>query len=159
MEEILPPLETVRPTKKQQELLEFIRNFIIAHGYGPSYREIMTGCNYTSVATVAVHVKNLISRGHIVKNGRSARSLQIVGMPETAAGKLQTNEVKPNEEKWLIEKIGYIFDGLEAGSTVTGPQLEDLQTLINALKILGLEGASLSFSTRLSELKKRIVSV
>lgn len=34
---------TVRPTKKQKELLIFIEDFITAHGYSPSYREIMQG--------------------------------------------------------------------------------------------------------------------
>lgn len=149
--------EIVRPTKKQQELLVFLKSFIEEHGYGPSYREIMTGCNYTSVATVAVHVKNLITRGHLVKNGRSARSLQIVGMDALQPAKIQTNEIKPGEEKWLVEKVDYRFQDIEGGSEVSAVQLSDLQTLIDALKILGVEGAATTFSTRLSELKKRIV--
>ena len=152
------PVEMERPTKKQQELLEFLREFIQTHGYGPSYREIMVGCNYSSVATVAVHVKNLISRGHLIKNGKSARSLQIVGMDEVTKPILRTNEIKPTEEKWLIDKVAYLFEQLEAGASVTNLQLEDIQTVINSLKILGLEGASLAFSIRLSELKKRIVA-
>ncbi len=45
-----------RPSKKQFELLAFIENFIAEKGYGPSYREIMRGCDYTSVATVATDV-------------------------------------------------------------------------------------------------------
>ena len=66
---------TVRPTKKQHDLLEFIEAFIAQHGYSPSYREIMNGLNYTSVATVALHVNSLIKRGHLAKRDRSARSL------------------------------------------------------------------------------------
>lgn len=156
MEETAQSAETVRPTKKQMELLEFLRKFIEEHGYGPSYREIMAGCNYTSVATVAVHVNNLIARGHVKKNGRSARSLEIVGMPALAKQKLQTNEVKPAEEKWLIEKIDYIFKQIEESTTVTASELGNLDTLVAALKVLGIEGASVSFSVRLVELKKRI---
>jgi SOS-response transcriptional repressor LexA len=38
---------TVRPTKKQRELLDFIAAFITEHGYSPSYREIMNGLNYS----------------------------------------------------------------------------------------------------------------
>src|ERR1700749_1270636 len=68
----------VRPTKKQKELLTFIEGFINEHGYSPSYREIMNGLNYTSVATVALHVGNLISRGHLRKRDHSARSLEVV---------------------------------------------------------------------------------
>ena len=55
-----PEPKTIRPTKKQRELLTYIENFINEHGYSPSYREIMAGQNYTSVATVALHVNNLI---------------------------------------------------------------------------------------------------
>src|SRR5205085_11890925 len=85
---------TVRPTKKQRELLTFIESFINEHGYSPSYREIMTGLNYTSVATVALHVNNLIKRGHIQKRDNAARSLEVVTHSETSAP-LKTNEIKP----------------------------------------------------------------
>jgi repressor LexA len=44
----------VRPTKKQKELLNFIEEFINVRGYSPSYREIMKGMQYTSVATVSL---------------------------------------------------------------------------------------------------------
>src|ERR1700759_1920082 len=68
----------VRPPKKQKELLSFIEAFIVEHGYSPSYREIMNGLQYTSVATVALHVGNLIKRGHLRKRDHSARSLEVV---------------------------------------------------------------------------------
>lgn len=148
---------TLRPTKKQQELLEFIEKFIVEHGYGPSYREIMNGCNYTSVATVAVHVNNLINRGHLRKNGRNARSLEIINPTISNKPKLGTNAVAPAEEKWLIEKLDYFFKQIEESPEVNESQLKDMQTLINALKILGLEGASSSFNIRLNDLKKRII--
>ena len=70
--------QAIRPTKKQKELLGFIEQFIAANGYSPSYREIMQGLHYTSVATVALHVNNLIKRGHLQKRDRSARSLEVV---------------------------------------------------------------------------------
>ena len=149
--------EPIRPTKKQQELLEYLRIFIVEHGYGPSYREIMLGCNYTSVATVAVHVNNLISRGHLRKNGRSARSLEIVGDTQPSVPKLQTNEVKPADEKWLTEKIDYIFKQAEQDSKITESVLSNLKTLVEALKVMGLESASLSFKLRLANIKKRII--
>ena len=69
--------QAIRPTKKQKELLGFIEQFIAANGYSPSYREIMQGLHYTSVATVALHVNNLIKRGHLQKRDRSARSLEV----------------------------------------------------------------------------------
>lgn len=147
--------EQIRPTKKQQELLVFVEKFIVEHGYGPSYREIMAGCSYTSVATVALHVNNLIARGHLRKNGRSARSLEIVDKPE-APTKLQTNEIKPAEEKWLVEKIDYKFKQIEDSKEVNNHDIDGLYVLVGSLKVLGLEGASQSFINRLSLIKKRI---
>ena len=148
--------EIVRPTKKQQQLLEYISKFIEEHGYGPSYREIMVGCNYTSVATVAVHVRNLITRGHLKKNGRSARSLEIIGQPKTKT-KLQTTEVSPSEEKWLVEKVDYLFAQKENDPKISEQEYLDLQKLVEALKVLGIGGASVSFSARLNKLKAKIV--
>ena len=41
--------------QKTKALLDFISEFISQHGYSPSYREIKSGLNYNSVATVATY--------------------------------------------------------------------------------------------------------
>lgn len=146
----------VRPTKKQRELLTFIDSFIVQHGYSPSYREIMAGCNYTSVATVSLHVNNLINRGHLRKKDRSARSIEVVKVEEESH-KIQSTAVKASEEKWLVEKIDYKFRQSEESATPSGVEVDGLYVLVGALKVLGLEGAASSFIARLSELKKRVV--
>lgn len=145
--------EAVRPTKKQRELLEFIENFIGEHGYSPSYREIMSGLNYTSVATVALHVNSLIKRGHLRKRDHSARSLELA--QPIAPEKVKTNDIRPGEEKWLVEKVEYLFHELENSGTVVQAALDQLYVLVGALKVLGLDGAAQSFAPRLAELKKR----
>lgn len=135
-------------------MLGFIEAFIAEHGYSPSYREIMTGLNYTSVATVALHVNNLIKRGHVRKRDHSARSLEIVGPAETT--KVTSNQVAPAEEKWLVEKIEHAFQQVEAlGGELADNSLDHLYVLIGALKVLGLEGAAQSFMPRLNALKQR----
>ncbi len=145
--------DSVRPTKKQQETLEFIRNFIAEHGYSPSYREIMTGMNYTSVATAALHVNNLIKRGHLQKRDHSARSLEPV--EQVGESKISTNQVKPAEEKWLVEKVDSYFKNLESAGKFEAHSLDELYVLIGALKVLGLDGAAQSFIPRLSAIKDR----
>lgn len=145
-------MEAVRPTKKQREMLGFIEQFIGEHGYSPSYREIMAGLNYTSIATVALHVNNLIKRGHLRKRDRSARSLEVVQAAE--APRLATNVVKAAEEKWLVEKVDYFFAQAEATAQPTEAQINQLYVLIGALKVLGLDAAAGSFIPRLSSLKK-----
>ena len=149
--------QSIRPTKKQQELLEFIQKFISENGYSPSYREIMKGLNYNSVATVALHVNSLIKRGHIRKRDRSARSLEVITSEEEP--KLKSNMVKPAEEKWLIEKVEYFFQRLEQeGGRLEQQAVDELYVLIGSLKVLGLDGAAQSFIPRLSKLKKSVSS-
>lgn len=145
---------TVRPTKKQKELLGFIEKFITEHGYSPSYREIKDGLEYNSVATVALHVNNLIKRGHLNKRDHSARSLEIAH--PAAPDKISSNQIAPGEEKWLVEKVEHAFQQAEqTGAAATPDLLENLAVLVGALKILGLEGAAQSFVPRLSELRQR----
>lgn len=146
--------DKLRPTKKQRETLTFIEGFIKQHGYSPSYREIMSGCNYTSVATVALHVNNLIKRGHLQKRDNSARSLEVLASTET--DNFQSTAVSEKEEKWLVKKIEYYFTRAENQQTVPQSQLDELYVLTGALKALGLDGAAMSFVPRLGELKKKV---
>lgn len=146
--------EAIRPTKKQKELLTYIQSFIAEHGYSPSYREIMTALNYNSVATVALHINSLIKRGHLKKRDHSARSLEVVNNPEPV--QLKSNEIKPSDERWLVEKVEYFFANLESQSKITEQKVDELYVLIGALRVLGLEGAAQSFIPRLGNLKKKV---
>ncbi len=145
--------DATRPTKKQKELLTFIEAFIAEHGYSPSYREIMTSLDYNSVATVALHVNNLIKRGHLQKRDNEARSLEVVQTPKTTS--VASNQIKPGEEKWLVEKVDYYFAQAEQNSRLKPIEIDQLYVLVGSLKVLGLEGAAQSFVPRLTLLKKR----
>jgi 3-dehydroquinate dehydratase len=148
---------SVRPTKKQKELLAYIESFITEHGYSPSYREIMNGLQYTSVATVSLHVGNLIKRGHLRKRDHSARSLEVVNTTiASEAAPLKTNAVKPNEEKWLVEKVEQFFAEAEAEIVLQTSHIDSLYVLLGALRVLGLDGAAQSFMERLSGLKLKL---
>ena len=149
-------VKTVRPTKKQAELLGFIEQFIAEHGYSPSYREIMGGLSYTSVATVALHVGNLIKRGHLVKRDHSARSLEVVNPAAEATTPFLTNEIKESEEKWLVSKVEKLFADAEAQAAPTKQQVEDIAIVLVALKVIGLEGVAQSFAARLSTLREHL---
>ena len=147
----------VRPTKKQKELLAYIEAFITEHGYSPSYREIMNGLQYTSVATVSLHVGNLIKRGHLRKRDHSARSLEVV-QPSTPSDTavLKTNAVKPGDEKWLVEKVEQFFVEAEAEIVLQASHIDNLYVLLGALRVLGLDGAAQSFMERMSALKLKL---
>jgi repressor LexA len=148
--------EAVRPTKKQREILSYISTFIAEHGYSPSYREVMTGLNYTSVATVSLHINSLIKRGHLRKRDHSARSLEVVDSLATTA--LKTNQIKPADEKWLVGRIEHIIADAEALPSMDEATLNNVYVLIGSLKVLGLDAAAQSFMPRLAQLKKRVVA-
>ncbi len=114
--------ETVRPTKKQRDILTFIELFIGEHGYSPSYREIMRALGYKSVSTVAIHIDGLIAKGYLRRRDNSARSLEVVTMRDT---KLHADTQAFETE--LIKRI-------------TSAQLNetDTQTVKTALELLGL---------------------
>lgn len=145
----------MRPTKKQKELLTFIEDFIAAHGYSPSYREIMNGTGHTSVATVSLHINNLIKRGHLQKRDRSARSLEVVNPSKKIEPAVEPRQLKTSEEKWLVQKVELFFKEAETAAALSEAELDKLYVLCGALKVLGLEGAAQSFISRLGELKKR----
>ncbi|MCA9308810.1 hypothetical protein KC973_00380 [Candidatus Saccharibacteria bacterium] len=144
---------SVRPTKKQQELLTFIETFIAEHGYGPSYREIMRGCNYTSVATVAAHVNNLIARGHLSKRDRSARSLEVLKPTDGDKAAPQV-KITAGNEKWLMDLIESKFAEVEKSQKVVQKDIDGLYMLVAALAVLGFDGAAVAFKSRIKELEK-----
>jgi repressor LexA len=148
--------QPVRPTKKQRQLLLFIENFIAEHGYSPSYREIMHGLDYTSVATVSLHVNSLIKRGHVRKRNYSARSLELTGAVSASDKPVKSNEIKPDEEKWLVAQVEFRFGQAEMAEPVEAAKIEELQILLAALNVLGMEGAAQSFAPRLAKLKSKI---
>lgn len=133
-----------RPSKKQRELLGFIDSFIAGHGYGPSYREIMRALDYKSVSTVAIHVDNLIAKGHLVKRERSARSLEVINHVATPKS---TERVTKAEEKWLVDRLDAKFRDFE--QEPTDKKRDDLFVLVGALHVLGLEEAAEAYKSRL----------
>lgn len=140
-----------RPSKKQRELLNFIDGFIKEHGYGPSYREVMRALNYKSVSTVAVHINELIAKGHLIKRDRSARSLEVVASDETFRARPQ---VEAHQEKWLLELIHGHF--AKAERELDEKLIDELYVLVGALHIIGLDDAHRACKSRLLALQKQV---
>lgn len=145
-------MNSVRPTKKQQELLTYIESFIAEHGYGPSYREIMKGCEYNSVATVAVHINNLISRGHLTKRDKSARSLEVVNQSQAGSTTPQI-KVTASNEKWLMDVIEAKFQEVEKSKSIAQKDIDRLYMLVAALAVLEFDGAAVAFKSRIKDLE------
>lgn len=108
-----------RATKKQQELLQYISDFLKEHDYAPSYREVMTVLGYKSVSTVAVHVDGLIAKGYLTKTDKSARSIRLA----TPRSREATDALT-----WLRQEV--------ARRQGSGTGAEDIAVLEHALEIL-----------------------
>lgn len=118
-----------RPSKKQQELLQFIDGFIKTNGYGPSYREVMRALDYRSVSTVAVHVDGLITRGLLRKKDNSARSLEVVSVSTPA-------DPSSSHEAWLHKQIATRVRKLKTKDDAA--MRHEVAVLTEAATILGL---------------------
>jgi repressor LexA len=64
-----------RLTDRQQEVVDFVRQWRQEHGYGPSYRDIADGLIISKTAAIE-HVKRLIRMGVLVRTPRRARSIR-----------------------------------------------------------------------------------
>lgn len=103
---------SIKLTKKQLAVLEFIQDFTEEKGYSPSYREIMTGLGLSSVSAVAEHIDNLVARGVLKKNPGEARTLEVLDYrhEETVGlfrAKMLTCE---EEEKTILMQAAEILD-------------------------------------------------
>lgn len=63
-------------TERQQEVYNFITQFIEEKGYSPSFREIMKGCYFGSISTVAGYIDRLVKKGVIAYTPYTPRTIQ-----------------------------------------------------------------------------------
>lgn len=103
-------------TKKQLAVLNFLEDFTEENGYSPSYREIMSGLNLSSVSAVAEHIDNLVSKGVLRKVPGAARSLEILDYKHEETVKLFKFKMLEctEEDKKILERAGEIL-GLDLG--------------------------------------------
>ena len=65
-------------TERQREIYDFIRSKIESRGYGPTVREIGQAFDIKSPNGVMCHIKALEKKGLIIREGFSARAIQLV---------------------------------------------------------------------------------
>lgn len=111
-------------TKKQQQILEYINSFIVGNGYSPSYREVASHFNLSSVATVAEHINSLRNKGFLDCKSKQARSITITA-----------------NEGISIPFLGYIAAGLPIEAIETNETLDIPKDMsgknVFALKVKG----------------------
>lgn len=71
-------------TKRQEDVLVYIKKYVVEHGFPPSTREIGAALGLSSPATVHTHLKKLEDAGCIRKTNSKFRTIEIVGDNEYA---------------------------------------------------------------------------
>lgn len=65
-------------SKKQQEILDFLKSEILNHGYPPTVREICDAVHLKSTSSVHSHLETLEKNGYIRRDQTKPRAIEIV---------------------------------------------------------------------------------
>ncbi len=65
-------------TKRQKEILDYIRDYLKAEGYAPTLEEIGAHFGLSSPATVYKHVQQLVQKGYVRKAKHQGRGIELV---------------------------------------------------------------------------------
>ena len=64
-------------TKRQKQILDFIKNYIGDYGYSPTFEEIKKHFKLKSVATIHEHIETLVEKKFLMKDNNSARGIEL----------------------------------------------------------------------------------
>ena len=65
-------------TKRQEDIIQFIKKYIVKNGYPPTVREIGSSLGLSSPATIHSHLSNLEQKGFIKKDGNKNRAIELL---------------------------------------------------------------------------------
>jgi len=69
--------KTKQLTKRQSQILNYVKTYLEKHEYAPSFREIASGLKLSSIATISDHIQNLKEKGYLTSTKNLARSIQL----------------------------------------------------------------------------------
>jgi len=105
-------MEDKKLTKRQSEILTFIKKYIAEHGYPPAIREICKGVGLNSPATVFVHIKNLEKMEFLKSTNNKFRTIELL---------VDNEYLEKNEDVVKVPLLGKIT----AGNPITAIEQPD----------------------------------
>ncbi|MBR3363148.1 MAG: transcriptional repressor LexA [Bacilli bacterium] len=99
-------------TKRQNDVLTFVKSYIVSHGYPPTVREIGKALDISSPATIHAHLSNLEQKGFIKKEGSKNRAIEL----------LVKNEFETKDE--LVTEVP-LLGKITAGSPIEAIEMPD----------------------------------
>ena len=102
-------------TKRQEDVLKYIKKYIAKHGFPPATREIGEALGLTSPATVHTHIKKLVQKGYLRTTKSKFRTFEVVGnneynMPDNLVRVPMLGKVTAGSPIEAIEKPDEYFD-------------------------------------------------
>jgi repressor LexA len=70
-------VKTMKLTKRQKEILDYVTEFIDREGYSPSMEEIAAHFHFASLNAVFKHLEALAARGYLHRDANRARSIEV----------------------------------------------------------------------------------
>jgi repressor LexA len=101
-------------TKRQKQMVDYLENYIEAHGYAPTLAEVGEYFGLSSLATVHKHLRNLESKGFIRRMHNHSRALEIAN---------KSNGTAAARELPLLGQVaaGAPIDAIEGSDTISVP--------------------------------------
>jgi len=65
-------------SSKQQNIIDFVRRFLVERGYPPSIRDIVNGCEISSTSVVDYNLGILEERGYIRRHREVSRGIELL---------------------------------------------------------------------------------
>ncbi len=95
-------MEKKKLTRRQNDILNYIKKYTATHGYPPAIREICEGVGLSSPATAFVHVRNLQDAGYLKKTNNKFRTIEVL---------VENEYAEKNEDVIKVPLLGKITAG------------------------------------------------
>ncbi len=89
-------------TRRQQEVLTFIEDYVRSHGFPPSVRDIAAHLSLVSASGVHKHIKALVRKRYLSKQEFTSRSLRVLK---------RTGSQRSSSGEWLDWRVGGVLEG------------------------------------------------
>ena len=120
--------KTTKMTRKQQEIYDYIAEYIAQHSYPPSVREICDGVGLRSPSTVHFHLQNMEEKGFLAKDGK-ARALTLAQAGDAPAAAAAVERAPVYEEPEIPAGRVPILGTVAAGTPILAQEcIEDYLT-------------------------------
>ena len=94
-----------RLSRRQQQILEYIRESVISRGFPPSIREIGEAVGLSSSSTVHSHLRSLETKGFLRRNPSKPRSIELLDGPRVSGVRMVEIPVSdPQQQSDLPKK-------------------------------------------------------